>query len=148
MNTVPASAMLTADVRAVTVSDLDWAVDEVVKVGTYDGIEIVAEDLGGPPVYERTPAVVALAGAAIALGAELGHPFGEATTGGVSDGSWTAGAGIPTLDGLGPTGGLDHTPGEYAEVSTFAPRCGVVAGLVAAVDAGLLDTLAAQDATP
>lgn len=148
MNTVPASAMLTADVRAVTVSDLDWAVDEVAKVGTYDGIEIVAEDLGGPPVYERTPAVVALAGAAIALGAELGHSFGEATTGGVSDGSWTAGAGIPTLDGLGPTGGLDHTPGEYAEVSTFAPRCGVVAGLVAAVDAGLLDTLAVQEATP
>jgi hypothetical protein len=36
-------------------------------------------------------------------------------------------------------GGLDHTPDEYVELPTFATRSGVVAGLVAAVDAGLLD---------
>jgi glutamate carboxypeptidase len=146
-NTVPAKAMLTADLRATTVAALDWAVDEAAKVGTYDGVEIVVEDLGGPPVYERTPAVAALADAAIALGALLGDSFGETTTGGVSDGSWTAGGGIPTLDGLGPAGGLDHTPDEYAEVSTFASRCGVVAGLIAAVDSGLLETLAVQEPT-
>lgn len=138
MNTVPMNAQLTADLRAATVADLDWGLAQALTIGSYDGVEIEVDDLGGPPVFERTPAVAALARAAIALGADLGHPFGEATTGGVSDGSWTAGAGIPTLDGLGPAGGLDHTPNEYADVSTFAPRCGVVAGLVAAVDAGLL----------
>jgi glutamate carboxypeptidase len=58
--------------------------------------------------------------------------------GGVSDGSWTASYGIPTLDGLGPVGGDDHSPAEYVETASFATRCGVVAGLVAAVDAGLL----------
>ena len=68
----------------------------------------------------------------------VGHQFGEAATGGGSDGSWTAWAGLPTLDGLGPVGGDDHTPEEYAELDSFAPRAGVVAGLVAAVDAGLL----------
>ena len=75
---------------------------------------------------------------AIALGQALDHPFGETSTGGVSDGSWTAWSGIPTLDGLGPVGGDDHTPFEYAELDSFAPRAGVLAGLVAAVDAGLL----------
>jgi glutamate carboxypeptidase len=61
----------------------------------------------------------------------------ETSTGGVSDGCWTAGAGLPTLDGLGPVGALDHSPDEYIEISSLALRCGLVAGLVAAVDAGL-----------
>ncbi len=139
-NVVPMSARLTADVRAATEADLQWALEQVSRTGHHAGVVIEVADLGGPPAFERTPAVAALARAAIALGAELGHRFGETTTGGVSDGSWTAAAGIPTLDGLGPAGGLDHTPNEYADVSSFAPRCGVVAGLVAALDGGLLDT--------
>ena len=138
LNTVPSRASLTGDLRGVTAADLSWALDQVERFESHDGIELALEDLGGPPALERTPAVAALAGAAIALGAELGHTFGEALTGGVSDGSWTAWRGVPTLDGLGPVGGLDHTPDEYAETPTFATRCGVVAGLVAAIDAGLL----------
>ena len=138
LNTVPSTASLTGDLRAVTSADLAWALAEVRRFGPHDGIELELEDLGGPPALERTPAVAALAAAAIALGAGLGHRFGEALTGGVSDGSWTARRGMPTLDGLGPVGGLDHSPDEYVETETFATRCGVVAGLVAAVDAGLL----------
>ena len=61
----------------------------------------------------------------------------DTSTGGVSDGCWTAGAGLPTLDGLGPVGALDHSPDEYIEIGSIAPRCGLLAGLVAAVDAGL-----------
>jgi glutamate carboxypeptidase len=138
LNTVPSRASLTGDIRAVTAADLEWAVAEVARFGSHEGIAFSFQDLGGPPAFERTEAVAQLAEAAILLGAELGHHFGEALTGGVSDGSWTASRGIPTLDGLGPVGGLDHTPDEYVETDTFAPRCGVVAGLVAAVDAGLL----------
>jgi glutamate carboxypeptidase len=138
LNTVPSTAALTGDLRAITESDLEWALAEVTGVASYDGVELSFEDLGGPPALERTPSVAALAEASILLGAELGHPFGEALTGGVSDGSWTAHRGIPTLDGLGPVGGLDHGPDEYVETETFATRCGVVAGLVAAIDAGLL----------
>ena len=141
-NTVPSRASLTGDLRAVTAADLSWALTRVGSFESHDGIELALEDLGGPPALERTAAVAALAGTAIALGAALGHAFGEALTGGVSDGSWTAWRGVPTLDGLGPVGGLDHTPDEYAETPTFATRCGVVAGLVAAVDAGLLDGIA------
>lgn len=138
VNTVPGDAFLTGDIRAVTTADLDWAMEQVRAFGAHPGIELREEDLGGPPPLERTPAVAALAGAAIELGAALGHRFGEALTGGVSDGSWTAWHGIPTLDGLGPVGGDDHTPDEYVETPTFATRAGIVAGLVAAIDAGLL----------
>lgn len=141
VNSVPSGAFMTCDLRSLTETDLEWALAEIGQFGAHDGVSFYVEDLGGPPPLERTAAVAELAAAAIAIGAELGHRFGEATTGGVSDGSWTARSGIPTLDGLGPAGGLDHTPDEYAEVETFAPRCGVVAGLVAAINAGLLDDL-------
>jgi glutamate carboxypeptidase len=139
VNTVPGEAFLTGDIRAPTTADLDWAMKEVCALGVYPGIELWEEDLGGPPPLERTPQVAALATSATELGRELGHVFAEASTGGVSDGSWTAWSGIPTLDGLGPVGGDDHTRDEYVETATFATRAGVVAGLVAAVDAGLLD---------
>jgi glutamate carboxypeptidase len=140
LNTVPSRASLTGDVRAVTAADLVSALEEVNRFASYDGVAFTYEDLGGPPALERTPQVAALATAAIALGSALGHDFDETPTGGVSDGSWAASRGIPTLDGLGPVGGLDHTPDEYVETETFATRCGVVAGLVAAIDAGLLGT--------
>jgi glutamate carboxypeptidase len=41
--------------------------------------------------------------------------------------------GIPTLDGLGPIGGLDHSPGEYLEVESIAPRTALVAALLLAI---------------
>jgi glutamate carboxypeptidase len=148
LNTVPSSGTLTADIRAATQTDLDWAVARVRDLPRHEGISLVYENLGGPPPFERTPAVAALAGAAIRIGAELDHRFGEAVGGGVSDGSWTAHLGFPTLDGLGPVGGEDHSPGEYVETASFATRCGVVAGLVAAVDAGLLDDLPARPGEP
>jgi glutamate carboxypeptidase len=138
VNTVPGKAFLTGDMRGPTTEDLDWAVEQVRAYGAHEDIALRWEDLGGPPPLERTTQIAALAGAAIELGAGLGDRFGESSTGGVSDGSWTAWSGIPTLDGLGPVGGDDHTPFEYAELDTFATRAGVVAGLVAAVDAGLL----------
>lgn len=137
LNTVPSRASLTADMRAITEADLSWGFLEAAACDSHDGIEFTLEDLGGPPALERTPHVAALAEAAILIGAELGHPFGEALTGGVSDGSWTAHHGLPTLDGLGPVGGLDHGPNEYIETATVATRCGVVAGLVAAIDGGV-----------
>jgi glutamate carboxypeptidase len=138
LNTVPSRASLTADMRAITAADLEWALAEAASFGSHDGIQFTLQDLGGPPAFERTPRVAALAEAAILIGAELGHSFGETLTGGVSDGSWTASHGLPTLDGLGPIGGLDHGPNEYIELATVSTRCGVVAGLVAAVDGGLL----------
>jgi glutamate carboxypeptidase len=138
LNTVPSSGSIAADIRAWNEADLDWALEQAITFGRHPGVELRYEDLGGPPPLVRTEPVARLAEASIALGAGLGHAFGETSAGGVSDGSWAASQGLPTLDGLGPVGGEDHTPWEYVETASFAPRCGVVAGLVAAIDAGLL----------
>lgn len=145
LNTVPGRAVLTGDLRARTADDIGWALGRIRDFGEHDGVELRAEEVVYTPPMERTPAAGALARTAIALGTSLGHDFGEATTGGASDGSYASDADIPTLDGLGPTGGLDHTEHEYAEVPTFVPRIGVVAGVVAAVETGLFAHLAGSD---
>ena len=62
-------------------------------------------------------------------------------TGGISDVNKIAGFGTPVLDGLGPIGGLDHSPDEYLELSSIVPRTALVAGLMQAI-ARERDTLA------
>jgi glutamate carboxypeptidase len=142
LNSIPGEARATIDMRAWHDADLDWAEGRLLRCDQHRGITFTADEerLATPPL-ERTPAVAALAAQAAAIGAALGSPVPETSTGGVSDGCWTAGAGLPTLDGLGPVGALDHSPDEYIEIASLAPRSGLVAGLVAAVDAGLLRTL-------
>lgn len=137
INTVPDEAEYVVDVRATSTADLEWASAQL-EPESYDGITFERGDVARTPAMERTPAVRLLAAAALHLGAAVGDPFGEASTGGTSDAAYTAGIGIPTIDGLGPVGGLDHTRDEYADVDSFASRCAVLAGLVCAIEDGLL----------
>ncbi len=134
INQIPGAAELCLDLRAARQDDLAWALGELGRLEPPDGVSLRLVDLEATPPMERTPAVAALAACAIELGADLGHAFGEAATGGAADAVWLA-AQVPVLDGLGPVGGADHSPEEWALVSTFATRAGVIAGLVAAVDA-------------
>ena len=63
----------------------------------------------------------------------LGFEVGDAATGGASDANTTAGMGVPSLDGLGPIGGNDHSPAEYLEVDSVVPRTTLLAGLLLAI---------------
>lgn len=56
------------------------------------------------------------------IGQELNIPFGWTASGGGSDGSFAAAAGIPTIDGFGPVGGGAHSVREYMEIDTIEPR--------------------------
>ncbi len=76
--------------------------------------------------------------AGTAIAASLGESVGGQTSGGMSDGCWTAAAGIPTLDGFGPVGGRDHSPEEYALLDSIPLRSGLLAGLCDAIGSGLL----------
>ena len=64
----------------------------------------------------------------------LGFSLNHTLTGGSSDASYTSNYGIPTLDGLGPIGGLDHSPNEYLLLSSVPSRTALLAGLIASVD--------------
>ncbi len=67
-----------------------------------------------------------------ALAERLGFRVRDASTGGASDANTTAGMGVPTLDGLGPVGGLDHSPDEWLDVASIVPRTALFAALLVA----------------
>jgi len=78
-----------------------------------------------------TPQSLELAKRAQEIARMLGFSINHVLTGGASDGSYTSRYGVPTLDGLGPIGGLDHGPDEYLLLSSVAPRAALLAGLMA-----------------
>ena len=91
------------------------------------------EKLAHSRPMEKTGASAELVDAAVAIAAELGFELEDAETGGGSDANTTAAAGVPSLDGLGPIGGNDHTPLEYIEKSSVVPRTTLLAALLLSV---------------
>jgi glutamate carboxypeptidase len=67
------------------------------------------------------------------LATRLGFELEDAATGGASDANTTAGMGVPSIDGLGPVGGNDHSPSEYLEVDSIVPRTSLLAALLVAI---------------
>jgi len=130
MNTVPPEASVTVDIRALLERDMDAVIAQIDSRPPSD-LDISRRTLARTPAMERTPSTARLAAIARAAARMLDYPAGEQTTGGSSDACWTAAAGYPTLDGLGPVGGRDHTREEYGLISSLAPRSGILAALVA-----------------
>ncbi len=138
-NIVADEAVLEVDIRSPTRSALDGAEAAVAGIAAGSTVAGTTCDVvlrGRHWPMERLPGTIALADAAAGLAAALGFELHDAATGGASDANTTAGEGLPTLDGLGPVGGLDHSPGEYVEVGSVADRVALLAGLLCAIDAG------------
>ena len=92
----------------------------------------VTGGLNRPPM-ERTPGVVALFKTAQRLAKDLGVKLDESSTGGGSDGNFTAALGIPTLDGMGTVGEGAHAPHESILIDRIADRTALLAKLAAAL---------------
>src|SRR5205085_3494257 len=82
------------------------------------------------PPMERTTETHRLFQLAQKIAANLGIALKEGSTGGASDGNFTAALGIPTLDGLGPVGGGAHALDEFVEVGSISLRAALLAGLI------------------
>jgi glutamate carboxypeptidase len=122
-NTVPAEAWGVIDVRANDELDLDYALGRIRSVGHHDGIVFAFSDDRGFPPMRRAPELAATALRALAA---QGQPALEEAAGGVSDGSWTSHIGVPTIDGLGPVGGDDHTEREWIALGSVEPRVATI----------------------
>jgi glutamate carboxypeptidase len=81
---------------------------------------------------EKLPRSARLVALTQELAAGLGFDVRGASTGGASDANTTAGLGVPSLDGLGPIGGLDHSPEEWLDVASIVPRTTLFAALLLA----------------
>jgi glutamate carboxypeptidase len=133
-NVVPAEASAQVDVRIARMKDaagIDKKMRSLRPFNRKCKIE-VAGGINRPPM-ERTAGVAALYAQARAIAHDLGWKLGEAAVGGGSDGNFTAGLGIPTLDGLGAVGDGAHAPHEHIRISELPRRAALLAGLIEAV---------------
>jgi glutamate carboxypeptidase len=107
----------------------------------FDGLKVsdphckltVTGGINRPPM-ERKAGTIALFKQARRLAAELGFDLQEAATGGGSDGNFTAGLGVPTLDGMGAVGEGAHAAHESVVIEHLVPRTALLAAMIASVD--------------
>jgi glutamate carboxypeptidase len=135
-NVVAETCVLEVDVRAVRGPDLDAAENAVREVAARTEVEDVSVEVAlraGHRPMEKLERSGRLVDTAVSLAHALGFDLRDAATGGASDANTTSGLGVPTIDGLGPIGGLDHSPDEYLEVASIVPRTALVAALMLAI---------------
>ena len=134
-NVVAEEARAVVDVRAPTQADaarVDAAFRALKAVDERTAVSVTG-GLDRPPL-ERTAQVERLYQQASEVGRELGHALGEGSTGGGSDGNFTAALGVATLDGLGAVGDGAHALHEHVEIESLSDRAALVAGLIARVE--------------
>ena len=90
----------------------------------------VTGELNRPPM-ERSPGIAQLFALAKTCGQRFGATVEESSTGGGSDGNFTAALGVPTLDGLGAVGEGAHAPHESVLKERIADRVALLAHLTA-----------------
>jgi glutamate carboxypeptidase len=82
------------------------------------------------PHMERSAGAVRLFQQARELAGKIGFQLEEASTGGGSDGNFTAALGIPTLDGMGAVGEGAHAIHESIQLDMLAPRTALLAAMI------------------
>lgn len=82
---------------------------------------------------ERTAGVATLYKKAQGIASHGGWKLEEAAVGGGSDGNFTAGMGIPTLDGMGGVGEGAHAVHEFMVISELPRRALLLAGMIESV---------------
>jgi len=130
-NVVPAEAQADVDIRIAHAEDAALLEDKFRSLKSIDR-ECKLEVTGGlnRPPMERTPGIAALFSRAKKVAAELGWDLEEASTGGGSDGNFTAALGVPTLDGMGAAGEGAHSRDESVVISELPRRTALLAAMM------------------
>lgn len=130
-NVVAAEAEAHVDVRVQTLAEGD-RIDAAIRGLRANLPGAVLEVDGGlnRPPMERSPAMVELFQRARQIAQAMGVELDEGSTGGGSDGNFTAALGVPTLDGLGPEGEGAHAAHEHVLTDSLPRRTALLAGLM------------------
>jgi glutamate carboxypeptidase len=130
-NVVPAEAEIEIDVRIETAREgerITKAIHGLRPTHKKARLEI-SGSVNRPPL-ERTPQIAALFKCAQIVGRELGIRLSEGSSGGGSDGNFTAALGVPTLDGLGMVGAAAHAADEFIRVDKLVERVALLTRLL------------------
>jgi glutamate carboxypeptidase len=133
-NVVAAEASVDVDVRiksAKQASGLDRKLRSLKAFDRHCRLEMTG-GINRLPM-ERTAGVAALYKKAQEIARQIEWKLEEAAVGGGSDGNFTAGMGIPTLDGLGGVGDGAHAVHEFIVTSELPRRALLLAGMIESV---------------
>jgi glutamate carboxypeptidase len=132
-NVVPELAQARIDVRVPRLADARRIEQRVRSLKPlHPEARLVIEGGVNRPPLERVRAA-ALFEQARELGRRMGLELEEGSTGGGSDGNFTAALGIPTLDGLGGVGDGAHARHEHVVIRELPRRAALLAALIASV---------------
>jgi glutamate carboxypeptidase len=134
VNVIPAAASAVLDVRVARKQDaagIDRKLRSLKPFNRKCKLDITG-GMNRPPM-ERSATVAALYKKAAEIAKQLGWKLEEAAVGGGSDGNFTAGLGIPTLDGLGGVGEGAHATHESILISEIPRRVALLAALIETV---------------
>ena len=134
-NVVAERTVLQVDLRAVeraSMAAADAAIRALTAAPAVPDVTIDVDLRHRHWPMEKLPRSGRLVALAQGLAAGLGFEVRDAATGGASDANTTAGLGVPTLDGLGPIGGMDHSPEEWLDAASIVPRTALFAALLLA----------------
>ena len=130
-NVIAARAKARVDVRATSLEQARLIEDAIRQAKpTRSGIKLTVRGGFNRPPMERTEGVADLYERARSVGRSLGLELGEGSTGGGSDGNFTAALGVPTLDGLGIQGSGAHAAHEQIELDSLPERTALLAALL------------------
>jgi glutamate carboxypeptidase len=130
-NVIAAEARALVDLRVVTMKEAERVVEAILKSQAHlDGAEVLIEGGINRPPMERTEAIAAAFERARRIGAELGLELKEESTGGASDGNFTAAVGATTIDGLGCPGEGGHADHEHILITGLIERTALLTALL------------------
>ncbi|MDZ5471325.1 M20 family metallopeptidase [Bacillus sp. 31A1R] len=127
-NVIAKSASAEIDVRITTREQAEEVERKILDRAPFlDGTTV--EVTGGINRYplERDDKVVELYEQLKEIAACHGYDLKEGSSGGASDGNFTAGLGIPTIDGLGPQGDGAHADHEHVVLTNLPYRAALLA---------------------
>jgi glutamate carboxypeptidase len=134
LNVVPDAARCHISVRAYDEHGLNLAYETLAHIARGSSVPgthtRLARTRGRAP-YTATPEILRLVEEAQQEGRALGLTIVAESKGGVSDANSLVGAGVPTLDSLGPVGGGMHDLNrEYLRLDSLPVRGALLAGLI------------------
>lgn len=130
-NVIAAEAVVEIDVRIKSAKQAKVLARKMRSLKAFDKHCKLAIDGGINRLpMERNAGVIGLYKKAQAIAQQIGWKLEEAAVGGGSDGNFTAGIGIPTLDGMGGVGEGAHAIHEYIVMSELPRRALLLAEMI------------------
>ncbi|HSV94203.1 MAG TPA: M20 family metallopeptidase [Desulfobacterales bacterium] len=140
-NVVPDFARAGFDVRVATIEEarrIETCFRSLAASGRADGVrgEVRGEINRMPMVPSE--ATLRLWEHIRRIGEGMGLGMALISTGGGSDGNFTAALGVPTVDAMGPRGGCAHSADEYLELDSVVPNTRLICEVLKATVEGRL----------